>query len=106
MDTANLVAVLLGGGGVAFIAAIAKAWTDLRAGARSHDKDTLKSLAERAKRAEEAEELERRDCRFWESTAGRYAWQIRKLGGEPVPSEPVPPSEREPAGANGDTARS
>lgn len=106
MDTANLVAVLLGGGGVAFVAAIVKAFTDLRAGARAHDKDTLKSLAERAARAEECERIERIDCRYWESVAGRYAWQLRKAGIEPVPADPVAPSEREPAGANGDTARS
>jgi hypothetical protein len=106
VETSDLVAVILGGGGAVFIAAVIKGWQDLRSGARSHDKDTLKSLAERAERAEECERIERADCRYWESIAGRYAWQLRKAQVEPVPAEPIPPSEREPAGANGETARS
>lgn len=93
-DTLNvLIAGLLGGGGVAFVGALAKGWGTLRAGARARERDAIADLKRDRDEAEDRQREAENDRDYWRRVANRYYGQLERLGVEPNPANPIPPSE-------------
>lgn len=85
-----LITALISAGGATFVGSIAKGWGSLRSGARARERETLAELIHSRNDAEA-------DRDFWRDTAAGYRWQLRLAGVDPVPGDPVQPSERRPA---------
>lgn len=90
----TLLSVLIGGSGVAFVTALAQGLKTLRTGARAREREAVADLALWRDEADDARRSAERDRDYWRRIAGSYAYQLRTLGVEPIPAEPVPPSER------------
>lgn len=90
----TIISLLIGGGGVAFVTALAKGIRDLRGGARAREREAVDDLARWRDEADEGRRAAERDRDFWRGTAGSYGYQLRTLGVEPIPANPIPPSER------------
>ena len=89
-----VLSAILGAGGATFIGAIVKAWLDVRSGARSREKDVRADLklwnTELETRARECE----LDRDFWRRLANGYYGQLLRANVNPVPADPIAPSER------------
>ncbi|MEK8108642.1 hypothetical protein NKG94_34400 [Micromonospora sp. M12] len=90
----TVIAALLGGGGLAFIQALFSGVGSLRRGARAHERESVQDLARARDKADERAASAERDQDYWRRTAGGYAYQLTRGGLEPIPADPVPPSER------------
>lgn len=86
-DLPPLVTMLLSAGGATFLVTMVNSLVTLRAGARARERDIRQEALDN-------ERLARADARFWESVAGRYAFQLTEKGLIPDPEDPVPPSAR------------
>jgi hypothetical protein len=93
-----LVGALLGGGGLAFVQAIFSGLGAVRSGARARERESVEDLARARDQADERATRAERDRDYWRGVTGRYRYQLHAAGIEPDPAEPVPPSERAPAG--------
>jgi hypothetical protein len=89
-----LVTLLLGGGGLAFLQAIFKGMGSLRGGARAREREAVDDLAKARDSADERASWAEADRDFWRDTAGRWLYQLRSHGVDPVPPDPTPPSAR------------
>lgn len=83
----TLITVLIGAGGATFVGALVRGWGTLRTGVRARERETLAELVRSRNEAEA-------DRDFWRDVAGGYRWQLRAAGIEPLPADPVQPSER------------
>ncbi len=88
--------ITLAGGGT--LAAFIKAWSDLRKGARSRERDTFGSMRTQRNEAEERDRRKGLDVDFYHRTCGQLVFQLVSAGIAPnlPPEWPVPPSQREP----------
>lgn len=89
-----LITALLGGGLVTTVGALARGWRSLRQGARAREREGVADLARWRDEADEARRVAERDRDYWRWVAGRYGYQLFRAGVDPVPADPVPPSER------------
>lgn len=89
-----LVALLLGGGAVATYRALFGGIASLRQGARAKEREAIQDLARWRDEADEARRTAETDRDYWQRVSAGYAGQLLRAGIEPVPPEPVPPSER------------
>lgn len=89
-----LVTLLLGGGGVAFFQAVFRGFGSLRGGARALEREAVQDIARARDKADERAEWAEADRDFWHDTAGRWRYQLVSNNIEPVPPDPVPPSQR------------
>lgn len=89
-----LVTLILGGGGVAFVQSLFKGLGSLRGGARAREREAVDDLARARDQADERAMWAEADRDFWRDTAGRWLYQLRSNGIDPVPPDPVPPSDR------------
>ena len=90
------IGLLLGGGGVAFLTTSIRGWSTIRSGAYAREREASDRLGRQLEEREEQLALRSRDADYWRNTAMRYSGQLVRAGIEPVPAEPVPPSERTP----------
>lgn len=90
----TIITVVLGGGGIAALQAAIRGWSSLRAGARAREREAVDDLAAARDAAADRAAAAERDRDFWRVTSARYAAQLLRAGHEPVPPDPVPPSER------------
>lgn len=94
MDLSTVLAVIIGAGGATFIGAVVRAWLDLRAGSQARERDVKTDLKswndELEHRAREAE----LDRDYWRRIANGYYGQLVRNGLDPIPSDPVAPSDR------------
>ncbi|GIJ42636.1 hypothetical protein [Micromonospora andamanensis] len=90
-----VIAALLGGGGLATIQALFSGVGSLRRGARAHERESVRDLARARDRADDRAARAESDRDYWRQVAGGYAYQLRLAGTEPIPPDPVPPSERD-----------
>lgn len=90
----ELLAIILGTGGVAMLGALVQAWRSIRAGAAQHERDAYTDLeASRQKeyRRRERAEVERD---YWHSWAAMLEFVIRaKLPPEDLPARPPWPPD-------------
>ena len=91
---AVLITALLSAGGATFIGSLVKGIRSLRGGARAREREAINDLARWREEADDARREAEQDRDFWRRIAGSYAYQMRMAGLIPIPSEPVPPSER------------
>lgn len=84
-----LITALIGAGGATFVGSLIRGWSSLRTGARARERETLAELIHSRNEAEA-------DRDFWRDVAAGYRWQLRAGGIDPVPANPVQPSERRP----------
>jgi hypothetical protein len=89
-----LVTLLLGSGGALFLQNLFKGLVSLRGGARAREREALGDLARSRDNSDERAEWAEADRDFWHDTAGRWRYQLVTEGIEPVPPDPVPPSQR------------
>jgi hypothetical protein len=82
-----LITALIGAGGATFVTSLVRGASSLRLGARARERETL---AETIRSRNESES----DRDYWRDVAGGYRWQLRSNGIEPVPADPIQPSER------------
>jgi hypothetical protein len=82
-----LITALIGAGGATFVTSLVRGWGSLRLGARTRERETL---AEMIRSRNESEN----DRDYWRDVAGGYRWQLRSNGIEPIPPDPIQPSER------------
>ena len=94
LDLTTVVSVLLGGGAVATLTAGFKGITALRSGARAREREAVDDLGRWRDELDRARRATERDRDYWRLVASRYAAQLVRAGIDPVPSDPVPPSER------------
>lgn len=94
LDVTTVVSLLLGGGAVATLTAGFKGISALRSGARAREREAVDDLGKWRDEADRARRLAERDRDFWRNVAARYAGQLARAGIDPVPADPVPPSER------------
>ncbi len=94
IDADTLFTTIIGVGGATFIAAIVKAYRDIRNGARVRDRDTVGSLREQRDDAEARTREVVIDRDFYMDVIGRLVYQLRLAGVEPdlPPGGLVPPS--------------
>lgn len=90
----GIVTLLLGSGGTAFLQSLFKGVGSLRGGARAREREAVDDLARARDKADDRAELAEADRDFWRDTAGRWLYQLRLNGIDPVPPDPVPPSAR------------
>jgi len=90
-----LIAAVLGGGGVAFLGAAIKGLQDLRSGVRAREREAVADLARSRDESDERARSAEADRDYWRRIANRYYGQLERLGVEPAPADPVPPSERD-----------
>lgn len=91
---AALITGLLGAGGATYIGTLVRGLRSLKGGARAREREAVNDLARWREEADDARREAERDRDFWRRVAGAYAYQLRAKGVEPIPAEPVPPSER------------
>lgn len=89
-----IITVVLSAGGAAFIGQIFKGWKTLRTGARAHEREAVQDLAKARDMADERARVAEDDRDFWRRTSARYAGQLLRAGIDPVPADPIPPSEQ------------
>ncbi|WP_420124380.1 hypothetical protein [Nakamurella sp.] len=89
-----VIGVVLGGGGIAFIQSIFSGVGSLRQGARAHERESVQDLARARDKADDRASRAETDRDFWRNISGGYAYQLRLAGVEPIPPDPVPPSQR------------
>lgn len=89
-----LVTLLLGGGGLAFLQAMFRGFGTLQTGARAHERESIKDLARARDAADDRAEWAEADRDFWHMDSARVRYQLIHHGVEPVPADPIPPSER------------
>lgn len=94
-----VITFLLGGGAATAISALFKGWVSLRSGARAHEREAVADLARARDDADERCRVATADADFWHAIAGRYLFQLVRAGVDPVPPDPVPPSERTQPGS-------
>lgn len=90
----SLVGLILGGGGLAFLQSLFKGVGSLRGGARAREREAVEDLARARDAADDRAAWAEADRDFWRDTAGRWLYQLRSNGIDPVPPDPVPPSAR------------
>jgi hypothetical protein len=83
----TLFTVITSSGFIALVATIVKAVRARRGGVRALEREAIADLGDDRRVA-------RADARFFARIAGGYARQLRAMGIEPDPPNPVPPSER------------
>lgn len=96
MDVSTAVTLLLGGGGLAFIAAIFKGIESLRTGARAEERKAIADLGKQRDAADERARWAEKDRDYWCRIQARYAAQLIRAGIEPDPPETTPPSDLRP----------
>jgi hypothetical protein len=89
-----VVTLLLGAGGLQFLQAIFKGFGSLRGGARARERESINDLAKSRDNADERAAWAEADRDFWRDTAGRWLYQLRSNGVDPIPPDPTPPSAR------------
>jgi hypothetical protein len=89
-----LIAGLLSGGGIAFVGTLIKGVGTLRSGARAAEREAVADLARSRDDAEDRAREREADRDYWARIANRYYGQLERLGVEPNPPNPIPPSER------------
>lgn len=89
-----IIGLLLGSGGIAFLTTAIRGWSTIRSGAYAREREATDRLDSRLQEQGEDLAISYRDRDFWRLVAMRYSGQLVRAGIEPVPSEPVPPSER------------
>lgn len=94
IDLGTAVGLLLSAGGGAFIAAVAKGWSDMRSGARAGQREVVQDLMSWRDDLEDKLRRCEADRDFWRDTAATRGHQIRSLGAAPTIEHPTPPSER------------
>jgi hypothetical protein len=94
LDLGTVVGLLLTAGGGAFIAAVLKGLSDLRAGARAGQREAVADLIEWRDDLERQVRQASADRDFWRAVCADRGYQLRQAGIEPRTADPVPPSER------------
>ena len=89
-----LIAALLGGGGVAFLTTFLRGWSTIRSGAHAREREAIDDLGQMRDDLDRRLRIAERDRDYWRQIAARYSGQLARAGIEPVPNEPIPPSER------------
>src|SRR5690606_9008733 len=90
MDAGQLLTLLLGGGGVAFVTAVFQGYRSLRAGARAHEKEAVKDIADARAAAEDSLEYSRLELSWWQRWAGMLEYALARNGIEQPPRPPYP----------------
>lgn len=90
----TLIGALLGSSGVAFVGALVKGWLSVRKGARAFEREAVADIARRRDELDDRLRQSEADRDYWRRVANRYYGQLERLGVEPIPADPVPPSER------------
>lgn len=89
-----VITALISAGGASFVGTLLRGVGRLRSGARAREREAVADLARARDDAEDRCRVETRDRIFWQNVTAQYAYQLRRAGIEPVPADPVPPSER------------
>ena len=89
-----LVGAMLGGGGLAFVQAVVGGIAGLRAGARTHERESVHDLSRARDAADERAGRAETDRDYWRDIAGHYRYQLTSAGLTPEPERPAPPSTR------------
>lgn len=94
LDLATIVGLILSAGGGAFVVAVVRSWSDLRAGARAGQREVVRDLMEWRDDLERKLRDSTADSDFWRDLAAQRGAQLREAGIPPASTEPVPPSQR------------
>lgn len=96
-----IISLVLGAGGVALIRTLLNGVSTLKKGAIAREREAVDAVgrarddADRGRdAAEKRSRLDARDRDYWHRIAAGYAAQLIRAGYEPMPAEPIPPSER------------
>ena len=90
----TVIGLLLGGGGVAFLTTVIRGWSTIRSGAHAREREAIDDLGRMRDDLDERLRWAERDRDYWRQVAARYSGQLARAGIDPVPPDPVPPSER------------
>ena len=90
----TVIGLLLGGGGAMFLTTSIRGWSTIRSGAYAREREASDRLGTQLRESEERVAIVARDRDHWRNVAMRYSGQLVRAGIEPVPSDPIPPSER------------
>lgn len=94
IDFATIVGGLLTAGAGAFIAAVVRGISDMRAGARAGQREVVADLMDWRDDLERKLRNAAADRDFWRGLAAERGYELRNAGIEPRTTDPVPPSER------------
>lgn len=94
----TIITVLLSAGGATFFANLVRGWGTIKSGARAREREAVDDLARWRDELDERARNAEADRDFWRNVAARYSGQLARAGIEPVPADPVPPTERAPRG--------
>lgn len=89
----TVITLLLGTGGVAFLTTVIRGWSTIRSGAHAREREAIDDLGRHRDDLDRRLRQAERDRDFWRLTAYRYAGQLVRAGIDPIPADPVPPSE-------------
>jgi hypothetical protein len=90
----GLISALLSAGGAAFLTTMIRGWSTIRSGAHAREREAIDDLGRHRDDLDRRLRVAERDRDFWRVVAARYSAQLARAGIDPVPSDPVPPSER------------
>lgn len=90
----TLIAFIVGGGLTALVGTLIKGVSALRSGVRAEEREAIAEVGKSRRDAIARARAAEIDAWFWSGVAARYARQLIEAGVEPVPPDPVPPSER------------
>lgn len=90
----TIIGLLLGGGGVAFLTTFIRGWSTIRSGAYAREREASDRLGRQLEELEDQLAVRTRDRDYWRNVAMRYSGQLVRAAIEPIPAEPVAPSER------------
>ena len=90
----ELLAIILGTGGVAMLGALVQAWRSIRAGAAQHERDAYTDLEKSRRREYHRRERAEIERDYWHSWAAMLEFVIRtKLPPSDLPERPLWPVE-------------
>jgi hypothetical protein len=90
----ELLAIILGTGGVAMLGALVQAWRSIRAGAAQHERDAYSDLEQSRRREYHRRERAEIERDYWHAWAAMLEFVIRtKLPPEDLPLRPPWPKE-------------
>lgn len=90
----TVIGLLLGTGGVAFFTTVIRGWSSIRSGAHAREREAIDDLGRMRDDLDQRLRIADRDRDYWRWVAMRYGGQLVRHGFDPVPADPVPPSER------------
>lgn len=92
--TSEALSLLMGGGAVTVLAALVKAWRDIRAGKRADERDTIADLEALRRSALDALQQVTVERDYWRDYAGTLSYRLAAATGEQPERPPYPGGPR------------